>query len=241
LASPFRRAATYYSYTQLPGTTIGLLDFRLLLDRDAFNRFLRETFTQIKQDNVQHLIIDLRQNGGGDSGLGNALLGYLTDKPFTQFARSEWKISAQTRSNSGAVDKPDGSIIASVNEAHAPPDNPLRFRGDVYVLIGPTTFSSATALASTFKDYQLGVLVGEETGGLATAYGDVYSFKLTRSGLYAGVSFQHFTRPSGQDDGRGVLPDHAVRPTAADIAAGKDTVLTYTRALIQRTSSSPQP
>jgi hypothetical protein len=222
-----------YTYTTLPNLAIGLIDFRRFHDQAAFDRFLQRTFAQIQRDNIQQLIIDLRRNGGGNSALGDALLGYLTDQPFTQFAQVQLKISSQTRSRFGiAGDQPDGELVTNNIEPEAPSDNPLRFAGKVYVLIGPETFSSATALAATFKDYQVGVLIGEETGGLPTSYGDVYSFQLPESGLHVGVSFKHFTRPSGHDDRRGVLPDHEVRVTANDIATNHDPVLAFAKQLI---------
>ena len=51
------------------------------------------------------------------------------------------------------------------------------------------------------------MLVGEETGGSATQYADLCPFTLPRTGLQGFVSHKWFLRPSGADDGRGVLPD----------------------------------
>ncbi len=69
-----------------------------------------------------------------------------------------------------------------------PDTNSLRFTGDVFLLINEGTFSSATMLAATIKDYELGTLVGEETGGLASNFGEVYSFALPNTRLVATVS-----------------------------------------------------
>jgi len=49
---------------------------------DVFKHFLDSVFTDLKQNSANKLIIDLRQNGGGNSALGEMLLGYITDKPF---------------------------------------------------------------------------------------------------------------------------------------------------------------
>jgi len=86
--------------------------------------------------------------------------------------------------------------------------------------------------ASTIKDYKLGTLIGEETGGLATSYGDIYPFQLPNTRLHCGVSHKRFVRPSGEDDGRGVLPDHQVEINVDDIAAGNDKVMAFAKKLI---------
>jgi len=88
--------------------------------------------------------------------------------------------------------------------------------------------------ATTAKDYGFATLVGEETGGLATHFGDVYTFHLPHTRLRIGVSHKYFLRPSGGDDGRGCLPDVEVRTTPEDRALGRDPVLERTLALIRR-------
>jgi C-terminal processing protease CtpA/Prc len=53
-----------------------------MVDSKQFDSFLKETFTGIKAHEPAGLIVDLRNNGGGDSRLGNQLLSYLTDAPY---------------------------------------------------------------------------------------------------------------------------------------------------------------
>jgi len=65
----------------------------------------------------------------------------------------------------------------------------------VYVLIGQRTFPARSIWLPPIKDYKLGTLVGEETGGLATQFGDIYSFWLPNTGLQLGVSHKKFYRP----------------------------------------------
>ncbi len=52
---------------------------------EKFNLFLEETFRKIKEEEIEHLIIDIRNNSGGNSTLGDALLDYLTDKTSENF------------------------------------------------------------------------------------------------------------------------------------------------------------
>lgn len=94
--------------------------------------------------------------------------------------------------------------------------NDLLFNKNVYVLVGPGTFSAAADFAAMVKDLKAATVVGEETGGLASSYGDVLSFILPNSKLQLGVSFKYFVRCGGFDDKRGVIPDIAVQIPITD-------------------------
>lgn len=61
--------------------------------------------------------------------------------------------------------------------------------------------------AAIIKDFSVGTLIGEETGGLASCFGGTYRSQLANSGLSLRISYKYFVRPGNFDDGRGVLPD----------------------------------
>jgi Peptidase family S41 len=207
----------------IPSFGIGLIDFRAFANPERFQKFLETTFTEIQRQKLTTLIVDLRNNGGGNSALGNTLLNYLTDKPFRQFSRAEVKVSPQfeayLKARGSELPWPSGSPIGSIVKVEIPfvlpTPQPLRFAGKLYVLIDGPTFSSASAFASVIKDFKLGVLVGAETSGHPTDFGNIYPFKLPNSNLEAWVSSTYWVRPSGQDDGRGVIPDVETRPDRA--------------------------
>jgi len=176
----------------------------------GFESFIRQSFQKIRDAGVRWLIIDLRENWGGNSALGDELLQYLTDRPFRQYSRIRLKVSPQIRPRyPGHIPDhvSDGEIHDFEVPLIQPRAEPLRFSGKLYVLIGPRVFSSGTAFASAIKDLGLGTLVGEETGGAASCFGDLYSFELPSSGLTANCSHKWFFRPSGENDGHGVRPD----------------------------------
>lgn len=226
-----------YTYTTLPGG-VGLLDFRAFRDRERFEAFLAATFATIQRDAVRHLVIDLRNNSGGNSALGDDLMSYLTERPFRQFARIDVKVSEPMQRRYDAfLSVQPGTMVPIEGALVTPGPNPLRFTGNVYLLIGPHTFSSATGFAAMVKDMGIGTLVGEETGGLPTSFGDGYDFVLPFSRLNAIVSYKFFVRPSGADDRRGVLPDHVVHSEPAEGLGGDDPVLAATLALITQASS----
>ncbi len=218
----------YYSYKKLNDHT-GLIIFDAFADLDKFEGFLDETFEKINKDNINNLIVDLRRNGGGNSQLGDLLIEYIYDGNYTQINRCDIKISNEIIKYYSDLEKEEGASeeeIKKLKEEYSKMlgqidtqkpaasryylDKP-KFKGDVYFLIGRNTFSSAVMLSSTVKDYKIGYLIGEETGGLATNYGDIYRFKLPNTGLNTIVSHKYFVRPNGLDTGRGVIPDYDIK------------------------------
>ncbi len=83
------------------------------------------------------------------------------------------------------------------------------FTGQTYLLIDNGTFSSATDFAAMFRDYNVGTILGYETGGVPTSFGDMHMFTLRHSAIPCGVSFKRFyaPKPKPGDDVRGVQPD----------------------------------
>jgi hypothetical protein len=235
-----------YRYESWPEEGIGLIDFRDFDDAARFAGFLEETLARIRRERVHSLIVDLRRNDGGYSKLGDMLLAYLADRPVTQFKLRQVKVSAQIKTlyrgeqaegRQGdlhyreILEAPDGSLLTLPGNVIAPRVEAERFRGDLYVLIGPATYSSAVMLASAVKDHGLGTLVGEETGGTATQYADLCPVTLPNTDLQMRISHQWILRPSGADNGRGVLPDIQVPAAEA---------LERARALIASMADAPR-
>ena len=233
---------TFYRYRFLPEDKIGLIEYERCVDLPKFEAFLKDTFAQIKKDKPVGLIIDVRKNAGGSGGLNEALCEYITNKPYRIFGKAEIKVSERVKKLQGrerylqqfteeAWEAKDGAILTQTVDYETPAPNPLRYSGPIYCLIGPGTFSNGMAFASAIKDCKIGVLIGEETGGVGSAYGDFVTFKLPNSGLDLNISAKHIFRPAETDDGRGILPDYTVKQTAKDAAAGRDTTLDFVKRL----------
>jgi C-terminal processing protease CtpA/Prc len=223
-----------------PGNGIALLAVNSLTGKpDAFKHFLDSVFTDLKQNTANKLIIDLRQNGGGNSALGELLLGYITDKPFRMAGGVKWKISnqykEQLRQHNDStslknmayyLDGKNGDILANTGgKPQKPAANNLLFKGKVLVLIGPKTFSSANMLANTIQDYKLATLIGRPSGEPANDYGELISVKLPNTGFTFTTSTKQFIRANGYaKDQHTVLPDHVVND---DQQTAVDEVLEY--------------
>lgn len=155
--------------------------------------------------NASHIIIDVRENGGGNSGTSEKIAKYFIAKP-------------QTACVSGQQLEP---VVES-------------FKGKVYLLIGNATFSAAENFVIDLKESGNVTVIGEPTGGdtgnrpreFQTSHGIVFRIP-TRKKMQ--ISPQGFPM-----EGVGIEPHHLVRQSAEDYLEGKDTVLEYTLDLLSK-------
>ena len=183
--------------------------------KNAFEIEMDKFFEDIRKKDINNLFIDISENGGGNTDLAKYLVDHFNDKPYSLFKEVRMKYSDYAFRNRSNVftklyyyfKKDRDNIIVFQSDMITPKENDLRFNGDVYIITSNFTFSTATDFAAIVKDHELGTIVGEETGGLASCYGDVIRDRLPNTELSFGVSYKYFLRPSGFDNGRGVKPD----------------------------------
>jgi hypothetical protein len=215
-----------HAYRELPGG-VGYLAFNDMSSPEPeFRRFLKETFSGIRDAGSANLIIDLRENGGGDSRLGDLLQEYLSDERLPAVERMDVRVTAEIKAYYrtllpegfrwiplhrfvpilGRIEAADPGTTFEFHPEPADPvarrtPNPLRFGGNLYVLIGPRTYSSAAIFAAPLKHYGRARFVGARAGEPLVFYGENYVFDLPRSRLQAQVSHKAF-RLAGAAAGR---------------------------------------
>lgn len=189
-----------YSFEILEGN-IGYIAYNQCKDYKAFERFLEKTFSTIQKKGINKLIIDIRENGGGNSELNDLLLNYITRKPYQQAYARYWKVSKEVKDQIKNKDlwegflpqefldqylnaKDQSSIYEFDKEMIYPDSSNLFFKGTTCMLIGPMTFSSANYLADAVKTYNICPLIGTATGEYTNDFGELISFKLPNSGSY---------------------------------------------------------
>ncbi|MBK8495271.1 MAG: hypothetical protein IPL50_09725 [Chitinophagaceae bacterium] len=194
--------------------------------RDSFSLFLRNAFTEIQNRNAAGLVIDIRRNGGGDSGLGDSLISYISGKPYRNVSGMKMRISKHSKAYAemrGAEDPfktwKNGSLYEyEVKKLTKPANNKLRYNGKVAVLIGNATFSSANMLTNAIRDYQLATLIGESTAEPGNDFGEIFSFMLPETHIVATTAIKMFMRANGDiHDYTGISPDIPVKNTLEDI------------------------
>ena len=226
----------FYSADFLPEKNICIIDFRDFADLNKFKIFTDSIFKRIKEQNINNLIIDLRNNSGGNSALGDELFQYISKTSFTQYEKSEMKISQHLKIlwerfyvPQGIIDSSEFKIALSIpNDSIIDPNkvfsngseedlislrvNPNRFNGKVYILISNYTFSSAADFAWCFNHYNMGKVIGEETGGWGLCYGDNVFAQLPISLIGINVSCQLFYNIGATNNStHGIIPDYKIK------------------------------
>ncbi len=230
-------------------------------DRSAFRSgfagyrsFLRRSFAEVARAESSHLILDIRDNGGGSEGAADLLFSYLIDVPYTKYAEVEaaavtfsfYEHTTRYRprhrrqldrwmTREHAQD-PDGRWLRKPG-IHPPaaPQTRHGYRGELIVLTSGWTYSGAAELASLVRHHTEAVFVGEEVGG---AYGGNTSgwgldLILPNSKVEVHIPLLEFVlEVDGGDLARGVIPDHPVQPTVDQVLRGDDAVMMAAQGLI---------
>ena len=140
------------------------------------------------------------------------MLDYLTQEPYRKSARMDVKLSEllyDTHEGYREFDHLTGMTISRRLRLEQPQNRGIRFEGDLYVLVGPGTFSSAGMFAAMVKDFHMGTLIGEETGAARQCFGEILRVDLPNSDLKLNVSCKQWFAPVPQfdDSRRGTVPD----------------------------------
>lgn len=155
---------------------------------------LEKTFTQLAQEGVTDLVVDLRNNGGGDFFEGLRMAETLLPKE---------SVILRILQKSQQIEN-----YVSNNE------NPSKF--NIIVLINQHTASSAEVFAAALRDHQLARLVGTRSLGKATVEG-TYSLD---NGYYAKFIIAAMYSPRGQSwHSKGLLPDYFVEADPSKLSA----------------------
>ena len=221
-----------------------------------FTDFIDGAFARLLEANATDLIIDLRDNPGGDNSFSDLMVAWFADRPFRFASRFSLKASAQTKAwyaKSAATEAPDAGLAALLAAEAAQPDGarydyplPLnpprsepRFHGRVHVLVNRHSYSNAASVAALIQDYGFGHVLGEETADVPTTYASVLYFDLPETGITVTYPKSRIVRPNGDERLSGVVPDHALpRPP---IGVKQDVMLDQAVALVRSGRTAPGP
>ncbi|MFN8347961.1 MAG: S41 family peptidase [Spirosomataceae bacterium] len=219
-------------------SSVAILDINTFRDY-KYRRFYRKSFRQIKEAPIQHLVIDLRANGGGLAAAGINLMSYLMDAPFIVYDSLEANrkrpsfnrhygskiqrfMARHFRSKKITPDKIQNIATGKVHK----PNRKYAFKGNVYLLTNGGSFSAAAIFPSMIKQYNpRAVVIGRETGGGQYGCNAFISPYLTLPNTRAKVRIPMFKivlHLPGRDKGRGVMPDIPVEFSFDDVRANRD-------------------
>ena len=192
-----------------------------------------------------NLVIDVRNNPGGDSEVLMQLLSYLADAPMERqkggYARvlKQGQFTSLAHSLNHTADEDifpeyeageNGFYIRDTVETCAVvmPDPDVHYGGKVYVLTNGHSFSAATLFPSVLVRNRRGVSVGRETG---SGYHSMTAYKFADIMLPNTLQTIHIplvqmifdtTVCDRLPEGRGLLPDYPLPLTWNEVMCGSD-------------------
>ena len=212
-------------------------------DEARYRAFIDSAFIQTKIRKAKTLLIDLRNNPGGDDSFGDYMVSYIADQPFKWASKFQLKSSALVKENvrqtkdttkaywNSFLTHTDGTIYPFDFGYYELQPKGKRFTGKVYVLVNRQSYSQATVTAAQIQDYGFGEIVGEETAEYPNLFASIFTYSLPNTGIAVDVSKGKIERVSGIDTGQGVLPDIEIKD---HLLEGKDEILDGLMQIITR-------
>jgi len=199
--------------------------------------FYEDFFTKLKESNCENLVIDVRNNSGGDIFYTYQLISFLTErtdlKTFSRYIKfsdlykqmedtkeieqnflslEKTKIAYDTLINISTLEE-DENIFEKMKD----PDfeyyvnsHDKVFKGKVYILTSHYSASAATALPVMIQDNNLGVIVGRTPANRTAKQSSFTRFRLPNSSIVINFSTLYFVRPDRENSNEILLPDHIV-------------------------------
>lgn len=219
-------------------------------------------FKVLNSAKVEHLIIDLRENGGGSGDATLALASFLLDKPFVwnkpiqqkAIRFGAWTKYVETWGDRKEIFEPPvenfrklaNGFYERITGEDTPDQRPNaiaadRFQGRVTVLSSSVNASGTTMLIAKLKDEKRVTVIGEATGGSAEGptAGRLFFLKLPNSGITVRVpNYWNLMSIGSFAQGKGVAPDVEIVPTLDDFLLGKDSVLDIAKTRSHTTTSA---
>ncbi|MEO8171542.1 MAG: S41 family peptidase [Sediminibacterium sp.] len=212
--------------------------------------FFRQSFRTIKKQKIEHVVIDMRENGGGKVASSILLTKYLSDHPF-KVGDSVVAISRKFECgryihpaliywlamNFGAKKAEDGSIHYGRYETKLfQPKERLHFDGHVTLLQGGYSFSATTMFISNLKGQKNITVAGEESGGGSYGNSAMYipTITLPNSKLRVSLPMYRLVIDSKENKGHGIIPDLEIPPSTDAIRKGIDPKMLRIKELIQQ-------
>ncbi|MFH0733348.1 MAG: S41 family peptidase [bacterium] len=211
------------------GGNIGIPD-------DYFEDFVNECVTNMKANNITKVLIDLRNNSGGSSYLGDLLFyafgvdkykSFSADIKYSELLKMQMEAAGReykpTTNNDTITDN-----FAYTKNAEGVEKITQRINADVYVAVGEWTFSSAVMFATTAADNKIFKVIGEPISERPSHFGEVLFMKLPNTKRVCTLSCKQFHRPdTTKDNDETLYPDVKIYKTYQSITTGVDPVYDY--------------
>jgi C-terminal processing protease CtpA/Prc len=223
-----------------------------------YRQFIKTSFQQLQEQKIKHLIIDLRNNGGGKEGYEDEIISYMTDQEYKKFDyvqasafsysfypytdyKGDWMELDSIMRHEHYLEK-DGRILRKSGIEALPKPQPDPYKGKVYVLTSGLTYSAGSTLTTLLKNHTKAVFIGEEAGGgyYGNTSGIRIILKLPHSKLEVGIPILKFvlhTQNKTIPFGHGIIPDYYIQPTINEYLNNIDAEMIFAQKLISQQST----
>ena len=139
-----------------------------IMNMEGYLSLLDSLFQKLRNENIEHLVVDLRDNQGGHPIFAAQLLSYLTSGEFTYFQRLEG--------------------IEEFEPLYGPMNaNDHAFEGEILVLVNGACLSTTGHLISLLDYYTESVFVGEQPGSTYRCSDYSIQFRLPNTGIEVNI------------------------------------------------------
>lgn len=250
-------AARFYQVEKIPVLKINSFSAQSFSNSKInYYQFLDSVFTRIHRSGTNKLIIDLRQNNGGDEEYLQTLLSYLLDKPWKPYksahvvAKDFSFLPFTDDSITHTTDRikvefqPDntGRLVRKDDWAQVAPLQTNRFNGQLVVLIGGLDVSAGSTFPAILYQNRVNTtFVGEETGGGFYRNNSSYYFRVTLPNTkiqFKVPLVQLKMNVAGMPYGHGLIPQYKIQESMADLIDGRDPALDKAMSLLKNSESA---
>jgi hypothetical protein len=217
---------TWSSFSYDSISNLAYLKIKNFGDRKEFKKQYEAVFKFLKSKENTELIVDLRDNPGGNFKNGNTLLTYLTPNKFELNFQKPKKIKTKNdyiklskwvkwTKRAFATKPTKHRIKGKVSETFTYKPRKNLFTGKINVIANGITFSQAALVAAHLKEYGA-IFFGEETGGAENGCNGILTYNLVLPNSAIIVSIPIYQVPSNSTKavfGYGVKPNYPIEPT----------------------------
>lgn len=198
----------------------------------TFRKLIQAEFDTILKTGYSNLVIDIRNNDGGNSGDGKKVMKYLLKTPF------KMKKSVRVVKNKQEEDLMKRTRHALYGQFQRGTYKPHKvgFNGTVYVMVNEGSTSAAVVFAATMRRYNRATFVGTEMGGnpiimSGGLWDNVKETPNTKISFMYGNKLNILDSPE-LNTGHGFIPDYVVQKNYEDFVTGTDTQLQFVLKMI---------
>lgn len=172
-----------------------------------FQNFVDSCFEQINTQKIQDIVIDIRDNNGGDPHCASYLINYISENPISYYREKYSWFATQSRPATIGFSK---------------------FENKPYILVNGGEVSTSGHFCALVDYHDLGVFVGNETGSTYSCNAAQRTFRLSNTKILLDIAQNTYTVDvTDIDKSKGIIPKYIVSQNEEEFLSGKDVIMDF--------------